>query len=108
MEQKPTTPSPQVQLLAEALKKRGLHPEVEYWDGHKHVDIALIQAKMFIEVDGIQHLIDPEQIIRDVKRDHFSDGDDYGTIHIPNLVISHYLENFADAITEVAQRRMKK
>jgi very-short-patch-repair endonuclease len=100
------TPTKQVNDLAEALKKRGVEITLEYSDGHKHVDIAILSAHIFIEVDGIQHLIDADQIIRDFKRDHFSDGDDFHTIHIPNEMIKNHLDQIADAIAEVVKKRL--
>ena len=99
-------PTKQVDLLAKALLKRGLVPQIEYYDGHKHIDIALIEAKLFIEVDGLQHLLNPDSIISDFKRDHYSDGDDYSTFRIPNSVVDKSCEKLADAIAEVAKRRL--
>jgi ABC-type lipoprotein release transport system permease subunit len=69
---------------------------------------SLIGRNDFIEVDGIHHLTDPEQIIRDFKRDHFSDGDDFDTIHIPNELLKTHLEQIADAITTVVHKRLMK
>ncbi len=99
-------PTPQVKDLGEALRKRGVSVILEHSDGHKHVDIAILNARIFIEVDGIQHLTDANQIMRDFKRDHFSDGDDFDTIHIPNEVIKTHLEQIADAIAEVVKKRV--
>jgi very-short-patch-repair endonuclease len=100
-------PTKQVNELGEALQKRGIGVVLEHSDGHKHVDIAILSAKIFIEVDGIHHLTDPEQIIRDFKRDHFSDGDDFDTIHIPNELLKTHLDQIADAITKVVEKRIK-
>lgn len=99
-------PTKQVNELGEALQKRGIAIVLEHSDGHKHVDIAILSAKIFIEVDGIHHLTDPEQIIRDFKRDHFSDGDDFDTIHIPNELLKTHLEQIANAIAEVVKKRL--
>ena len=99
-------PTKQVNELGEALQKRGIAIVLEHSDGHKHVDIAILSAKIFIEVDGIHHLTDPEQIIRDFKRDHFSDGDDFDTIHIPNELLKTHLDQIVDAITKVVQKRL--
>lgn len=99
------TPTKQVNELGEALQKRGIGTILEYSDGHKHVDIAILSAKIFIEVDGIHHLTDPEQIIRDFKRDHFSDGDDFDTIHIPNELLKTHLDQIASAIARVVEKR---
>lgn len=95
----------QTQRLSDALVKLGITTVLEYSDGHKHVDIAILNAKIFIEVDGIHHFIDPTQIEADFKRNHYSDGDDYATIHIPNLIIKHYCDEVANAIAKVVEKR---
>lgn len=100
--------TPQTSELYEALVKMGVKASLEYPDGHKHVDIAILEARIFIEVDGLHHFTNSEQIERDFKRDHFSDGDDFDTIHIPNIVIEHHLQEVAQAIVEVVKRRIKK
>ena len=48
---------------------------------------------------------DPKQIKADFKRDHYSDGDDFNTIRIPNELIDEYSEKIADAIAEVVRKR---
>lgn len=47
-------PTKQVHELGEALQKRGIAVVLEHSDGHKHVDIAILSAKIFIEVDSNQ------------------------------------------------------
>ncbi len=91
--------------LYNALKKRGINSILEYWDGVKHVDLCIKKARLFIEVDGLQHAINPEQIITDLKRDHYSDDDGFSTMRIPNEVIRKHLGSIADAIAEVARKR---
>lgn len=97
----------QAKLLLDALIARSVPAVGEHSDGHKHVDVAIIPAKIYIEVDGLHHVTDPDQIERDFKRDHFSDGDDFHTIHVLNIALEHHLDRIADAIAEVARRRMK-
>jgi very-short-patch-repair endonuclease len=101
------TASPQAKTLYEALIKRGINATLEYSDGHKTVDIAVLNAHIYIEVDGIQHFTDSEQIIRDFKRNHYSDGDDFNTFYVTNQIIDLYLEEVADAITRVVERRLE-
>jgi len=102
-------PSKYAVILNDELIKNGLHTELEYWDGYKHIDIAILKAKMYIELDGIHHFTDPKQIQADFKRNHFSDGDDFDTFHIPNIIIEHHCEAVAKAITElVLQRKENK
>lgn len=99
--------TPQTRELYEALVTRGVFARLEYTDGHKHVDIAILNARMFIEVDGLQHFTDPIQITRDFKRDHFSDGDDFATLRIPNIVLEHHLQEVVDAVVRVVEQRRK-
>jgi len=97
--------SPQAKLLYEALIKKGVNAQLEYSDGHKTVDIAILDAHLYIEVDGIQHFTNPEQIRRDFKRNHYSDGDDFSTFYVTNQIIDNYLEEVTNAIVEVVKER---
>ena len=73
MDQNPINSSSEhSKLLYDSLVARGVNAVLEYNDGHKTVDIAVLDAKLFIEVDGLQHFTDPTQIIRDFKRSHYS------------------------------------
>lgn len=94
--------------LHEALKERGIDSILEYNDGHKAVDIAILPAHIYIEVDGIQHFTNPEQIMRDFKRNHYSDGDDFSTFYVTNQIIEKYLTEVADALVEVVKLRVEK
>ena len=93
------------QSLYDALIKRGVKAELSYNDGHKTVDIALLSARIYIEVDDLRHFTNPDQIIRDFKRSHFSDGDDYDTFYVTNQIIDHYVDDVADALVEVVKKR---
>jgi len=103
------TPIPTKQVLAlnEALQKRGIKVELEHWDGHKHVDMYIGDAQMYIEIDGIQHYTDPKQFAADLKRDHYSDDSNFVTKHISNQLVETHLDEIADAITHVAKERAK-
>lgn len=93
-------------MLYEALCRRGINAELEYYDGHKTVDIAILNAHLYIEVDGIQHFTKPEQIMRDFKRYHFSDGDDFNTFYVTNQIINKYLDEVVDALVKVVEMRL--
>lgn len=97
----------QTKQLYSALTKQGIRATLEYSDGHKHVDIAILQAKIFIEVDGLHHYTDPKQIESDFSRDHYSDGDDFCTFRIPNIVIEKYLNQVVRAIVALVKKRSK-
>lgn len=96
--------TPQVTNLYNALINRGIKCEIEAGDGHKHVDISIPWAKIDIEVDGLQHYVDPEQIKADFRRSYYSlTNDDFDTFHVPNIVIERQLEQVADALAVVAR-----
>jgi very-short-patch-repair endonuclease len=91
-------------VLYIALKQRGINSITEYFDGHKRIDVAIPDANLYIEVDGIQHLNDPQQMLRDFKRDYYSNSDGFFTLHVHNDDLKNHLNSIADAITEVVRR----
>ncbi len=91
-------------LLYGALAKRGIESITEYPDGHKTIDIAIPSAHLYIEVDGVQHLNNPTQIITDFKRDYYSEREGFYTLHIHNDDIKNHLNSIADAIAEVVRK----
>ncbi|MBP6858780.1 MAG: DUF559 domain-containing protein [Candidatus Pacebacteria bacterium] len=97
------TPTKHVILLAEALKKRGVEFKLEHWDGHKHIDIYIPKDNLYIEVDGLRHYTDHDQIIADFNRDYFSFKDGFFTKRITNELIDGHAEQIVDAIATVAQ-----
>ena len=98
-------PTPQVLKLAQALEEKGIKLELEHWDGHKHVDIYIPSARLYIEVNGLMHYTDPETILRDLKRTHFSDGDDFDTLELTNQLVDSHLEEITKAIFEIRKAR---
>ena len=48
-----------------------------------------------------------ERLTTDLKRNHFSDGDDFFTLTITNQLIDTHLDNIADAIVKVVVERSK-
>lgn len=101
-------PSKQTKMLYDALKSKGINAQMEYYDGHKTVDIAILDAHIFIEVDGIQHFTNPKQILSDFKRYHFSDGDDFNTFYVTNQIIDKYVDEVANALLEVVKIKSGK
>jgi very-short-patch-repair endonuclease len=94
--------------LWQALRDSGIDAELEYFDGHKTVDIAILPSRIYIEVDGLHHFTEAEQIIRDFKRAHYSDGDDFNTFYVTNQIIELYLEDVVKALVEVVALRMPR
>jgi len=93
--------------LYEALKKRGIDSELQYPDGHKTVDIAILSAKIYIEVDDLGHYTDPQRIISDFARSHYSDCENFCTFRVTNQIIDNFLDQVADAIAVVVMKRTK-
>ena len=64
---------------------------------------------MDIEIDGLQHFTDPDQIHSDLERSYWSqERDGFDTLHIPNILIKYHLDEIADAIAEVARDRYEE
>lgn len=90
------------------LKKYGIPAEIEKFDGHKHIDIAIPEAKINIEVDGGHHNYDFYQAMSDLKRTYFSFRKGYYTIRIPNVLIHNRIEETARYIVEILNESLKK
>ncbi len=95
----------EAKLLYEALRLRGVNAILEYFDGHKHVDIGIPDAYIYIEIDGDNHITDPKQIETDFTRDHYSEVEGFKTLRISNQSIDEHLEKIADAIMRVVEWR---
>lgn len=96
-------PTPQTLKLAKALQERGVRCELEHWDGHKHVDIYIPAAQIYIEVDGPPHDLQPKQIVADFRRDYYSAKEGFFTKHITNTEIELHLEPIANAVERVVK-----
>ncbi len=92
-------------LLKKYLQNLGLKVDEEVWDGYKHIDLSIDSGKLDIEVDGVQHLTNPIQIVTDLKRSEYSRDDGYETIHIHNMDLKHDAKDIAKAVAKVAEKR---
>lgn len=101
-------PTKEAEALKNALRERGVKVYVELHDGYKTIDLAIPSAKINIEIDGIQHLTDPKQILADLGRGYYSHKNGYDTMHIQNEMLRSYLDNIADALAEAAKVRQQK
>jgi very-short-patch-repair endonuclease len=97
----------QARKLHKALEERGILNTLEEFDGHKHVDIFIPLADLCIEIDGKYHLTDPEQLLRDLKRDSYSFNDGKSTIHVQNDFVDRNLNELADSIVAVIKKRQR-
>jgi len=94
-------PTKESLLLNEALQNAGIKTELEYWDGHKHVDIYIPTGKLYIEVDGLHHYTSVKQIMSDFQRDHYSDVDGFKTLRIPSAIVEEKADKIVSAIAEL-------
>ena len=98
----------EARYLREALERRGVRVLSEVNDGFKHIDLAIPSAKLNVEIDGIQHLTNPRQILADLARGHYSHKNGYDTMHIPNEMIHAHLDQIAEALAEASKIRERK
>jgi very-short-patch-repair endonuclease len=94
--------------LKESLEKHGVVVYKELDDGHKTIDLAIPRAKLNIEVDGIQHLTNPRQIVADLSRGYYSHKNGYDTMHIPNEMVRLHLEEISKALAEASKIREQR
>lgn len=97
--------SPESKQLFNKLIEQGIFAELEYWDGHKHVDIHIPSAKLYIEVDGIQHFTNSDQIASDFLRDHHSNNNGYSTFRVPNVIVKDKLDTIVKAVLKIISER---
>ncbi len=92
--------TPEARKLYYALSSRGVPVELEKWDGHKHIDIAITHAKVNIEVDGAQHNFSYKQALSDLKRTYHSFRKGFLTLRVPNSLIKNHFEETVDCIVD--------
>jgi very-short-patch-repair endonuclease len=78
--------TPQALKLQQALIKLGYDARLEQWDKHKHIDLAIPDKKVNIELDGPQHQGE-KQALTDLKRTYHSWKLGYFTLRIPNVLM---------------------
>ena len=103
-----TIPTKEALDLKRALEEKGIRVYKELYDGHKHIDLAISKAKLNIEIDGIQHLTNPHQILTDLNRGYYSHKNGYDTMHIPNEMIHSHLKEISEALAEASKIRERK
>lgn len=97
-------PTEEELILNKALNDLGIKTKLQHWDGHKHVDIFIPAGKIYIEVDGVNHLTSVRQIMSDFQRDHYSDDEGFHTLRIPSEAISKQSDTIATAIAKYLKR----
>jgi very-short-patch-repair endonuclease len=80
-------PTDEARKLGNLLRNKGWDVKFEKSDGHKHIDIAIVDAKVNIEVDGKHHSLNAEQALADLKRTYYSFKKEFLTLRIPNCLV---------------------
>lgn len=93
-----------------ALNQKGWKVLSEPYDGHKHVDLSIPEAKFDIEVDGQHHNYNSKQALSDVKRTFYSYLDGHLTLRIPNSLVNNqdHLEETAKHLNKMLNERVKR
>jgi very-short-patch-repair endonuclease len=101
-------PTKEELLLKQELESLGVRVLSQVPDGHKHIDLAIPDARINIEVDGPQHWMNAHQIVSDLERSHGSDDLGYYTIHISNDHINSDARKIAKALAKATEIRIEK
>jgi hypothetical protein len=90
-----------------ALKSNQVPVELEYWDGHKTIDIA-IPGKIYIEVDDRYHQ-DPDQALTDFLQTFHAGKDHIPTFRISNnhVMNTYQFGIIVDRLTELCEEFKK-
>ena len=80
-------PTKEAKELGHLLKNMGWFVEFEKDDGYKRINIAIVEAKVNIEVDGSHHNLKPKQALADLKRAFYSFKKGFLTLRIPNSLV---------------------
>jgi very-short-patch-repair endonuclease len=99
------TVTSQALKLSKALKSFDVQHTLEYSDGHKHVDIAIESAKLYLELDGSQHAFSPKQMCADDERDKHSLKSGYTTKRITNAWVDQNADKLAANIAILVKKR---
>lgn len=100
------TVTPESVKLSKALRELEVEHQLEAYDGHKHVDVAIDRARLYIELDGSQHVLTSKQLIADFERDKHSRKDGYDTIRVANTACTNKnIYRLANSIKTLALKR---
>jgi very-short-patch-repair endonuclease len=102
------TVTPHALKLSKALNNLRIEHKLEHGDGFKHVDIAIEFARLYVELDGSQHVLSPKQMLADDERDKHSLKAGFITKRIPNNAIEMDVDSVATGIAMLAHKRYKE
>ncbi len=102
------TVTPQALKLSRSLKSFNVEHKLEQYDGYKHVDIAIESAKLYLELDGSQHVFSTKQMLADDDRDKHSQRAGYTTKRIPNAWVDQNVDKLAYNIARLVEKRQNE
>ena len=102
------TVAPPATKLSNALNNLDVKHKLEYDDDHKHVDIAIEWAKLYLELDGAQHAFSPKQMCVDDERDKYSQKAGFTTKRIANVWVDRDVDRLALSIASLANKRYRE
>ena len=73
---------------------------MENFDGYKVTDIAVVEAKVHIEVEEPHQLNNADHAFADLQRTFYSFKKGFLTLRIPNVLVKQNLNQTADYVTE--------
>ena len=94
-------------LFNKLKSKYHVDAELEKKVGRKHIDIAIVKAKLNIEVDGLHHSTDHKQAMKDIMRTESTLKKGFITIRVPNKLVREKLEWTAYHIYELIKANIK-
>jgi very-short-patch-repair endonuclease len=104
-------PTPEATKLGHILNKIHHCPvEFEKKVGRIHIDIAITDAGVNIEVDGKHHNLNPKQALSDLKRTYYSFKNGFTTLRIPNCLVrdDNTIKETADYIVRLLNESNKQ
>jgi len=93
----------ETQKLCFALQGQGVKALIDFFDGYKHIDIAIPEAKLNIEVDRVHHNINSKKALSNLKRTYSSFKNGYFTLRIPNSLVRNNFKECVDLVMEIVK-----
>ena len=106
IDEKGREPTREAVKLGDELSRLGYKAELEKWDGHKHIDIAITQAKFNIEIDGSYHNYRADIALRDLERTYYSLEKGFVTVRIPNSLVRYRLPQTVIYLDKILKTRI--
>ena len=83
------------------LKEQGVQPMLEWWNGIKHIDIALSRVRLNIHIDTDYENITHEQAMNELENTmHFFDNG-FNSVRIPSFLIREHFQETIDYILRI-------